>query len=53
MLFRSGGVYVWAESVLNEEAAEPFSPLSKSTLLHVYVREGEREKKKLLLLDFF
>lgn len=37
----SGGRGVWVESLLNEEAPEPFSLLSKSTLLSAREREKE------------
>lgn len=37
---------VWAETVLNEEAAEPFSPLSKNTpLFRVNARGREGGRK--------
>lgn len=39
---REGGTLVWAEALLNEEAAEPFLLLSNCMLLCLCSREGER-----------
>lgn len=45
---------MWAETLLNEEAAEPFLLLSNCMLLCLCLREGERasHRNKVLLLDF-
>lgn len=39
-----GGRVVWAEALLNEEAAEPFLLLSNCMLLCLCSREGERAR---------